>query len=135
MSHVPVRAPIKTNPIIHPPINSPFYTHRRTLRCGSLFLFVFVESSRPILNMTAEVLSQPNGVVANGDLNPVSNNATAAKNSKESERRRRRRKQKKNNKASQAPEASAGDESDEGDAKESKVPQQVHCFSFCLVIL
>ncbi|PQQ10113.1 hypothetical protein Pyn_13052 [Prunus yedoensis var. nudiflora] len=29
--------------------------------------------------MTAEVLSQPNGVVANGGLNPVSNNATAAR--------------------------------------------------------
>ncbi|KAM1347617.1 hypothetical protein ACFX2H_036527 [Malus domestica] len=74
--------------------------------------------------MTAEVLSQPNGVVANGDLNAIpTNNATAAKKSRESERRRRRRKQKKNNKASQAPESSAGETDD--DVKENNDPQQI----------
>jgi splicing factor 3B subunit 2 len=78
--------------------------------------------------MTAETLSQqPNGAVANGDLNPLSNaaNGTAAKKSRESERRRRRRKQKKNRKASQAPEATASDVSDGDDVKENSDPQQV----------
>ncbi|KAM2010633.1 hypothetical protein EV2_005205 [Malus domestica] len=75
--------------------------------------------------MTAEVLAQPNGAVANGDLNGIPNNnaAAAAKKSRESERRRRRRKQKKNNKASQAPESSAGETDD--DVKENNDTQQI----------
>ncbi|XP_022965450.1 splicing factor 3B subunit 2-like [Cucurbita maxima] len=61
--------------------------------------------------MTAEVISQPNGVVVNGggldlNFNPKSG---AAKKSRESERRRRRRK-KKNQKKNQ--EAAAGEDSD-----------------------
>nr|XP_011460254.1 PREDICTED: splicing factor 3B subunit 2 isoform X2 [Fragaria vesca subsp. vesca] len=76
--------------------------------------------------MTAETLSQlPNGaVVANGDLNPLSDasDGAAVKKSRESERRRRRRKQKKNRKASQS---TASDVSDGDDVKENNDPQQV----------
>ncbi|KAG7020995.1 Splicing factor 3B subunit 2, partial [Cucurbita argyrosperma subsp. argyrosperma] len=64
--------------------------------------------------MTAEVISQPNGVVANGgdfDLNSNPKSG-AAKKSRESERRRRRRKQKKNQKASKVKEAAGGEDSD-----------------------
>ncbi|KAG6586162.1 Splicing factor 3B subunit 2, partial [Cucurbita argyrosperma subsp. sororia] len=64
--------------------------------------------------MTAEVISQPNGVDANGgdfDLNSNPKSG-AAKKSRESERRRRRRKQKKNQKASKVKEAAGGGDSD-----------------------
>ncbi|XP_038890808.1 splicing factor 3B subunit 2 [Benincasa hispida] len=77
--------------------------------------------------MTAEV-SQPNGVVSNGDLDLNSNpKSGAAKKSRESERRRRRRKQKKNQKASKVKEAAAGEDSDASgdDTKENDDPLQV----------
>lgn len=78
--------------------------------------------------MTAEVITQPNGVVTNGDLDLNSNpKSGAAKKSRESERRRRRRKQKKNQKASKVNEATAGDDSDASgdDMKENDDPHQV----------
>ncbi|XP_023537139.1 splicing factor 3B subunit 2-like [Cucurbita pepo subsp. pepo] len=64
--------------------------------------------------MTAEVISQPNGVVANGGNLDLNSNpkSGAAKKSRESERRRRRRKQKKNQKASKVKEAASGEDSD-----------------------
>ncbi|KAA0049983.1 splicing factor 3B subunit 2 [Cucumis melo var. makuwa] len=77
--------------------------------------------------MTVEV-SQPNGVVSNGDLDLNSNpKSGAVKKSRESERRRRRRKQKKNQKASKVKEAAGGDDSDASgdDTKENDDPLQV----------
>lgn len=86
--------------------------------------------------MTAEVITQPNGVATNGDLDLNSNpKSGAAKKSRESERRRRRRKQKKNQKASKVKEATAGDDSDASgdDMKENDDPHQV-LFTFCVML-
>ncbi|KGN61286.1 splicing factor 3B subunit 2 [Cucumis sativus] len=77
--------------------------------------------------MTVEV-SQPNGVVSNGDLDLNSNpKSGAVKKSRENERRRRRRKQKKNQKASKVKEAAGGEDSDASgdDTKENDDPLQV----------
>lgn len=53
-------------------------------------------------NMTADTLTQPNGlVVPDGDLSSTNPNSNFVTTKKETERRRRRRKQKKNKKASQ----------------------------------
>ena len=84
--------------------------------------------------MTAEVISQPNGVVANGGNLDLNSNpkSGAAKKSRESERRRRRRKQKKNQKASKVKEAASGEDSDaSGDnTKENDDLLQVFGFWF-----
>lgn len=124
---MPVRIHIKPNLLRHLPQFISLltqYTQVTLIFSSICFRRVFF----PNPNMPAETLSQqPNGAVANGDLNPLSNtaNGTAAKKSRESERRRRRRKQKKNRKASQAPEATASDLSDGDDVKENNDPQQV----------
>lgn len=73
--------------------------------------------------MTAETLTQPNGVVANGNLQ-INHNPNVSKKSKESERRRRRRKQKKN-KSSQASADVTGDEESDNDSKENNEPTKV----------